>query len=137
MKPEQMKELHFAAGGNTRPWSIKEYRSLINDPIAVHFSGNYGFALGRVVYNEAELLMIIVQANKQELGFGRAYLSGFELASLKRGAKSCFLEVATNNKAAKALYYSSGYKQVGVRSLYYAIDDGQRLDALILKKRLN
>ncbi len=136
MKPEQMSELHFAIGNNSRPWSAKEYSSLIDNPLSINFTGKYGFALGRVVNSEAELLMIIVQTDKQGLGFGQAYLSGFELKSVKRGATSCFLEVSDNNTPAKALYYSSGYAKIGTRKLYYRLDDSQCFDALILKKLL-
>ena len=136
MTPEQMGELHLATRDKARVWSAQEYRTLINDPAALHFSGNYGFALGRIFHDEAELLMIIVQPNQQGRGFGRAYLSGFELKCAKRGAKSCILEVSANNNAAKSLYYSSGYEQIGIREFYYRLDNNRRLDALILKKIL-
>jgi [ribosomal protein S18]-alanine N-acetyltransferase len=136
MTPEQMAELHLATRDNARVWSAQEYHTLINDPLATLFSGETGFALGRVVQNEAELLMIIVQPNQQSRGYGRAYLTGFEIECRKRGAKNCLLEVAANNNAAKSLYWSSGYEQTGIRKLYYHLDNNQRLDALILRKIL-
>ena len=136
MTPDQMRELHLTARDNTRVWTAQEYCTIINDPFAILFSGEKGFAVGRLVLDEAELLMIIVRNDQQSRGFGRYYLCGFEVECRKRGAKTCFLEVAANNNAAKSLYNSSGYKQTGIRKLYYHLDNNQRLDALILKKVL-
>ena len=136
MTPKQMEELHLATRGNARAWNAQEYCTLINDPLATFFFGEQGFALGRVVHDEAELLMMIVRPNQQSRGFGRAYLSGFEIECQKRGAKNCVLEVAVNNNAARSLYYSSGYDRIGIRKLYYHLDNNQRLDALILNKIL-
>ena len=136
MTPEQMGQLHLATRNKVRAWSAQEYHTLINDPMATLFAGENGFALGRVVQDEAELLMIIVQPNQQSRGFGRAYLSEFEVECRKRGAKNCLLEVVANNEAAKSLYYSSGYEQTGIRKSYYHLDNNQRLDALILNKIL-
>ena len=136
MNPDQMATLHSATKDNMCGWSAEEYRTLANDSLTVLFSGDHGFSLGRVVHDEAELLMIIVQPNQQSCGFGRAYLSEFELESRKRGAESCILEVSENNNAAKSLYFSSGYEQIGIRKLYYQLDKNNRVDALILKKIL-
>ncbi|MBP80254.1 MAG: ribosomal-protein-alanine acetyltransferase [Deltaproteobacteria bacterium] len=136
MTPDQMRELHLTTRDNTRVWTAQEYRTVINDPSAILFSGENGFAVGRVVHDEAELLMIIVKHDQQLRGFGRGYLHGFEMECHKRGAKTCFLEVAANNNTAKSLYYSSGYQQTGTRKLYYHMNNNQRLDALIFKKNL-
>jgi ribosomal-protein-alanine N-acetyltransferase len=136
MNLDQMAALHSATKNNMRGWSVEEYFALSNDSLTVLFSGDHGFALGRVVHDEAELLMIIVQPNQQSRGFGRTYLCEFELECRKRGAENCVLEVSKNNIAAKSLYFSSGYEKIGIRKLYYQLDNNDRLDALILKKIL-
>jgi len=89
MNPDQMAALHSTTKDNMRRWSAEEYRTLANDSLTIIFFGDQGFSLGRVVHDEAELLMIIIHPNQQSCGFGRAYLYEFELESRKRGAESC------------------------------------------------
>ena len=53
-----------------------------------------------------------------------------------RGACSVFLEVRIDNYAGRALYRKSGYKVIGQRPEYYRNAVGDRLTALVLRKRL-
>ena len=41
----------------------------------------------------------------------------------KKGAVTCYLEAASQNTAALALYKSMGFEEVYVRELYYGDDD--------------
>jgi ribosomal-protein-alanine N-acetyltransferase len=59
-------------------------------------------------------------------------LRAAEQRSRDAGARRMFLEVATNNVAASALYARAGYAEVGRRARYYA--DGA--DALVLARSL-
>ncbi|MEM8823221.1 MAG: GNAT family N-acetyltransferase [Pseudomonadota bacterium] len=90
-----------------------------------------GFALGRVIANEAELLTLVVAPHLQGQGRGRRLLVDFESEARRRGAVTAFLEVRADNQTAVALYRSAGWALVGTRRGYYG-----GIDALALRKTL-
>ena len=95
--------------------------------------GVIGFALGRVVTGEAELLLLAVKKSSQGKGAGQLLLQHFMAAAEGRGAKRLHLEVRDGNPAVK-LYTSAGFSPVGRRKNYYTGRDGQIYDALTLAK---
>lgn len=90
-----------------------------------------GFALGRVVLNEAELLLLAVRRGSQRSGVGRLLLDRFRTVAATRGATSLHLEVRDGNPA-KTLYLREGFNEVGRRRNYYSGRDGRLFDALTL-----
>jgi [ribosomal protein S18]-alanine N-acetyltransferase len=97
-------------------------------------SGNaIGFALGRVVGEEAELLLLAVKKASRGRGAGRQLLQRFISIAEARGAKRFHLEVRDGNQAVK-LYSRAGFTAVGRRKNYYTGRDGQIYDALTLAK---
>jgi ribosomal-protein-alanine N-acetyltransferase len=135
MKPKELAALHARAYKHGRPWDAKEFDLLLKEDPVFLIGGKVGFALGRAVAGEAELLMIAVEPNQQGIGHGATLLAAFEYASVKSEAEVAFLEVSEDNATAAALYESAGYRQVGRRKAYYKRKDG-KVDALILKKPL-
>ncbi len=93
-----------------------------------------GFALGRVVVREAELLLLAVKRSSQGAGVGRRLLQRFVEIAAARGAQRLYLEVRDGNPAIK-LYRSAGFSEVGRRKNYYTGRDGQIYDALTLARR--
>jgi [ribosomal protein S18]-alanine N-acetyltransferase len=67
---------------------------------------------------EAEVHTIGVDPAHQRRGIGRALLAGL-LAAADAARATVFLEVRTDNEAARALYESEGFSVVGVRKRYY------------------
>lgn len=67
---------------------------------------------------EAEVHTIGVDPAFQGRGIGRALLRGLLAAADARHA-TVFLEVRTDNEAARALYESEGFAVVGLRRRYY------------------
>ena len=67
---------------------------------------------------EAEIHTIGVDPALQGRGIGRALLRGL-LAVADRRHATVFLEVRTDNEAARALYESEGFAVVGLRRGYY------------------
>jgi len=98
-------------------------------------AGPAGFALARVVADEAELLLIGVRPGWRRRGIGRALLRAAELEAIARGAHKLHLEVRAENPAA-ALYDSAGFTPAGRRPGYYVGKDGQLFDAVTLSKTL-
>jgi ribosomal-protein-alanine N-acetyltransferase len=127
---------HAQSGMNLRPWSQKEYQDLIDDPKTIMLHDNFGFAIGTIVLDEAELLLIITQESHRGQGHGLRMLSEFESTAYARGAKSILLEVSDKNTLARRLYDAAGYVIIGKRSRYYKTLDGSLEDANILRKTL-
>lgn len=94
-----------------------------------------GFALSRLVGDEAELLLLAVRRGSQKVGVGRMLLDRFLQMAAARGARRLHLEVRDGNHAIK-LYARAGFSEVGRRKNYYIGRDGQVYDALTLSKSL-
>lgn len=94
-----------------------------------------GFALGRVVLDEAELLTLAIDPTVQRRGLGRSCLANFEAEAAARGAGHLHLEVAETNAAALHLYRAAGWHQAGRRKAYYKGADA-RIDAVLMTKHL-
>ena len=126
-----MAALHARAFDGAARWSAESFAAMLDRSDTIIMSGNDGFALGRVVADEAELLTIVVALAQRGQGTARSLLSGFDREARKQGATQAFLEVAADNAPARALYAATGWTQVGVRPGYY---DGT--DARLLRKTL-
>ena len=92
-----------------------------------------GFALARVVAQEAELLLLAVGRQSQRAGVGAALLGQFIEDARARGAVQFHLEVRDGNPAV-TLYRRAGFREVGRRRRYYSGRDGQLFDALTLAR---
>ena len=90
-----------------------------------------GFALGRIVGGEAELLLLAVKRESQRSGVGKMLLGHFVEVAARRGAQHFHLEVRDGNPAIN-LYQHAGFTAVGRRKNYYTGRDGQIYDALTL-----
>jgi ribosomal-protein-alanine N-acetyltransferase len=92
-----------------------------------------GFALGRIVVEEAELMLLAVKRGRQRAGVGQLLLDRFTTIARRKGAARLHLEVREGNGAIN-LYKRAGFAQVGRRRNYYNGSDGQLYDALTLAK---
>jgi len=133
-QPADMAKLHAQSGLDQRPWTAQEFAQLCAAENSLLIEQDFGFALGRVIHTEVELLLLIVSQAQRNQGLGKTYLQLFEEAARQRGVKICFLEVGAENKAARALYQKSGYVEQGLRKAYYHKLNGSREDALVLAK---
>ncbi|MGR3637752.1 MAG: GNAT family N-acetyltransferase [Shimia sp.] len=129
--------LHAAAFSDTRAWSADEFSSLLSSPHCFCVSDDGGFALGRCIADESELLTLAVHPDRRRNGLGRTLLQAFESKSQMRGATRAFLEVAEDNTAALALYQASGYQITANRPDYYRRDNGSQIAASLMEKTLN
>ena len=90
-----------------------------------------GFALSRAVSDEAELLLIAVDPERQGHGAGNTLLRNFIDGARAHGAHRLHLEVRDGNPAI-ALYRSAGFVPAGRRRNYYRGPEGKRYDAVTL-----
>lgn len=126
---QQLERLHAACFPH-KPWSASDFMDLKKSGCDIIASEN-GFIVYRVVADEAEIITIGVAPDARRGGVAAAMLAIAEQDAKKRGATKMFLEVATDNAAARALYRSAGYAEVGVRPKYY---DG--VDAILMARQL-
>lgn len=99
-----------------------------------------GFAISRVVLDEAELLTIALDREVRGRGFSEALLERHGQRVRQAGATSHFLEVADANAPALALYRKLGFTEIGRRKGYYPGGKGadvQRQDAITMRRDLS
>ncbi|MDQ7260372.1 GNAT family N-acetyltransferase [Paracoccus sp. PS-1] len=133
MTPEELAALHgrcFAT--HPRPWAAAEFADLLANPLNFLLVGPQCFLLGRSVADEAELLTLAVAPEARRRGLASALLAEFAATSRMRGAHEAFLEVASDNAAATALYAGAGWEIAGNRRNYYA----PGVDALLMRRTL-
>jgi [ribosomal protein S18]-alanine N-acetyltransferase len=90
-----------------------------------------GFALARVVADEAELLLLAVPPVQRRYGVGRAMLDAVAQTARNHGAERLHLEMREGNPAFH-LYNAAGFNEVGRRKRYYRGKDGSSFDAITL-----
>ena len=90
-----------------------------------------GFALARVIIDEAELLLLGVRPAWRRTGVASALLRQVRGEAGSRGATRLHLEVRDGNPAL-ALYRARGFADVGRRRDYYRGNDGSAFDAISL-----
>lgn len=140
MTPDALAALHARCFEMPRPWSSNEFASMLTGKgvflCTSETDNTAGFALGREIAGEVELLSLAVDPEAQRQGIGRALLAGFEAKALQFGATEAFLEVACTNTAAISLYQSAGYAESGKRPAYYTPPTGPKITALLMRKPL-
>ena len=128
--------------GFYRGWPVGEFESFlgdINTPVYVACDARRriaGFALIRVVADEAELLTIAVDPKWRGKHIGQALLrAGFD-DLLTTAARRMFLEVSEENAPAIALYRRQGFATISSRKGYYPKADGTQATALVMARDL-
>ena len=82
-----------------------------------------------MVMDQVEITNIAVMGKERGKGIGKSILEALIKLAVVGGGKVVNLDVRASNEAAKALYFSYGFKQVGMRKGYYQKPDE---DALLL-----
>jgi ribosomal-protein-alanine N-acetyltransferase len=125
----------------TEAWTRSGYQAELAD--ARHRSyiaaeGEDGELLGwagvMVVADAAEILTVGVVPAARRCGVARLMVGRLLDEARHRGAREVFLEVRIDNPAARSLYESEGFEQIGVRAGYY---EGGRIDAVTMRKALD
>lgn len=138
MSPQALAALHARAFTFPRPWSAAEFATILAGPGAVLCADPDGaaFALGRVVADEGELLTICTAPEARRQGRAARLLARLMAQMRARGAARIFLEVASDNAAAIALYRAAGFIESGRRPGYYRAPDGTCRDGCIMVAQL-
>lgn len=90
-----------------------------------------GYAVLIQAIDEAELLNLAVPGDHRRRGIGTALVRRILETAAEEGIRSVYLEVRESNSAARKLYASHGFTEVGRRRGYY---QRPAEDALILQR---
>lgn len=118
------------------PWSAGHFRDSL---LAGHSCWVYqvgasiaGYAVLMRGVDEAHLLNLVIDPVFQRQGLGRGFIGHLCEVARGHGAHAIYLEVRPSNVAARRLYLSLGFEQVGRRRGYYPAREG-REDALVMR----
>ncbi len=124
----------------TEAWTRSSYRAELADTRHRYYvaaetpDGDLlGWAGVMVVGDTADILTVGVVPAARRAGIARLLVDVLLAEAIRRGATEAFLEVRIDNGAARGLYASGGFAEIGVRRGYY---DGGRVDAVTMRKGL-
>ena len=89
-----------------------------------------GYAIAWFIVGEGEVGNVAVHPDARGRGAGARLLDAALAEAERRGAATMFLEVRESNEAARRLYASRGFTEVGRRRRYYRRPDE---DALVMR----
>jgi [ribosomal protein S18]-alanine N-acetyltransferase len=92
-----------------------------------------GYCSLRHVGTEGDINTIAIAASHQGQGLGSQLYDWMSTRAREHGVRQLFLEVRSDNEAAKHMYASLGFEEIDRRKDYYAVD----VHALVMRKRLS
>jgi len=91
-----------------------------------------GLIIHRMLWGDGEILTLGVAPEHRRRGIGSRLLATALNSMVMQGVNRVFLEVAVNNEAAIAMYESMGFDRLGRRPGYYLVENGRKVDALMM-----
>lgn len=95
-----------------------------------------GYFVAMRGFEEVHLLNITVAPAHQRQGWAHLMLGAVVLWARGQGALWVWLEVRPSNARARTIYARYGFREVGLRKLYYPAADGEREDAVVMSLAL-
>lgn len=119
------------------PWNEAAMAAILAGPgvqawLGLEGDEPVGLIVTRLVLDEAEVLTVGIRPDARRAGHGTMLLATATGALAEQGCRRLFLEVASGNASARALYDRAGFHMAGRRPRYYR--DGA--DALLLIRTL-
>lgn len=133
MTPGQMADIHGAAFLQDRGWEPDEFASLLAQPYTAAFTAEGGFALTRTLAGESELLTLAVAPACQRRGIASRLLTQW-ITTFDTDIETAFLEVASDNDSAVALYLKHRFERSGMRKGYYRRTNAPAVDAILMTR---
>lgn len=132
MTPAEMAIVHARAFSAERSWRVDEITDLMAQDSVFELFDAHSFALCRLVLDETELLTLATDPAHRRNGSARAICIKWLNKAQRMGATRAFLEVASDNVAARALYDRLGFVEAGRRKAYYTRKSAPAADALTM-----
>jgi [ribosomal protein S18]-alanine N-acetyltransferase len=118
--------IRLERGSGAPHWSGLDYLAIFSGVgpqrcllVAEEFGGLVGFAVGKVLLDEAELETVAVAIEARRGGIGRSLCVAVKQWCATQGAALMALEVRAGNVGAIALYAGMGFVEAGRRAGYY------------------
>ena len=118
------------------PWSTQDFHDCVSFAhflVADEDGKIAGYVVALDAADEGEILNLAVGEGGRRRGLGRALVEAIVAVLSERGVRQVYLEVRESNAAARALYETFGFRDVGRRKAYYRrpVEDAivLRLDA--------
>lgn len=122
------------------PWTEESFRRLLAGQSAIFEvlvvppdDSIAGYVIAYAVEEDAELLNVAVEPNHRGRGLAGLMVDALLIELGRRGVRTAFLEVRESNRAARALYGSRGFTEIGRRTNYYRRPVE---DALVMRRTL-
>ena len=122
------------------PWTEESFRRLIGVKPAIFLVAEgdrdasvAGYVAAFSVGDDGEILNVAVASEFRGRGLAGQMLDAVLIELVGRGVRMAFLEVRESNDAARALYQSRGFSEIGRRRAYYRRPVE---DALVMRKVL-
>ena len=96
-----------------------------------------GFIILHFVADQCEIINFAMHPDYQNQGFGKQLLQAAIQYIQQRNCLQIFLEVRKSAIKVQGFYQRFGFVAMGVRKAYYALPNGKREDAIIMKLTLN
>lgn len=141
LRPATIADVHGMAAielaAFSDPWPASSFAEMLpmahaRMRVAIDVGGKLvGYCILISAADEGEIANIAVSPSERRRGIGALLLDDALAAAGLLGVRQLFLEVRTSNAAARALYASRGFEQVGRRIAYYR---DPLEDALVLRR---
>lgn len=120
---------------HTHPWSEKQFRAELDNPISRIDLGRgdnqlAGFVCSWFVCGELQILDVATAPAFRRRKVATQLLDHVLARSRSLGMEKAFLEVRVSNRGAMALYEAFGFRRAALRPRYYA--DGE--DAVVMER---
>lgn len=123
------------------PWSEESFRRILGGHSTIFqvliVGGEKvvaGYIIAFVIGPDAELLNVAVDPAYRRRGLAGQMLDAVLIQLGYNGVRTAFLEVRESNRAARALYGSRGFQEIGRRRNYYRRPVE---DALVMRRQLD
>ncbi len=138
VQARQLVAIHAACFVESARWSVRDFTSaaaqsriILTDPLIAE-----GVLVLQCVGDEAEVLTLGVMPTARGKGMAVALMErGLQIIQ-DREVRNIFLEVAEDNAPAIGLYAQLGFETTGRRKHYYRRENGDRIDAVLMAKRI-
>lgn len=128
-------DIHTSSFNNH--WHEPQFKALLNSGAKGWLIEEATFILTRSAADEVEILTLATHPKHRQKGYAKDMVNHCITTFKAQKYSVIFLEVRDDNLIAQTLYQALGFQQTATRKSYYAMPDGTRKDAIIMRLSLD